>query len=292
MAMLIWGLALVWVPLRAETDPQWLAGQEAALAASLTEGELFEVNQLLMTSGTVAQIAAFPAMVKAGFQQSVQQSETLSQGQMMAILDAADQSLSAGKVLTSVRDQVARQLSPAEVRQLAAWYQSETGRRVMLNGQDVNSPEIMQQVLRDASNLLADKSRLALAERLDTLQQSTELAMDVQELAGRAIFSATRRAMFPDRPVDMESFQLYFLLNEPELRRNTRQMVLVTTLYAMKNLDVEDIEALEDFAGSTAARKFAEAQRTGFKTGVEEILNDWATDIAKVLLGDRQPVQG
>lgn len=265
--------------------PKFLFIAFISLFCSLSIASTREDNldRLFLLSGITKQVGEFPGMVKAGVMQGVQQGASIPENEISLILESVDKTILPSVILSEVQHSLEKSLSNDDIEKLLEWYESDLGKRITAAEEKASTPESYQQMMNSAQQLLANTKRLDLAARLDELLGATDMAIEIQEFSGVAVYSAIMTAMAPDQELNLASYKSQMAAMEPQIRANIQQLVSVSFVYSYQEIDDDSLAKYEAFLNRSITKKFNDSAIKGLNRGFEKVVTDWAGDLATIL---------
>lgn len=247
-----------------------------ALAAGIKTGSL---EQLMNLSGLNKQVSDIPAGVVAGVQQARQQGAPLSDEQVARLEKTIAISFQTQKIKSTISRQLKSALNEAEAQELLGWYKSDIGKKITKAEEKASEEAAYQEMVSQAQTLLADKERVKLAQRMDSLVKATELTLDIQKNAGTAVVVAISKAMNPEQPVDIKAIEKSMAAEEQNIRQQMEQLVTLALVYNYKDISIPEINKYIEFLQKPSTQKFNAQAVAGFKTALKESVNSLATSV-------------
>ena len=241
------------------------------------------LDKLLLLSGMTKQVGEFPGLVKAGVMQGVQQGASIPENEVSLILHSADKTILPSVILAEIRHSLEKSLSNEDIEKLLEWYESDIGKRITAAEEKASTPEAYQQMMNSAQQLLADTKRVEVAARLDELLGATDMAMEIQEFSGVAVYSAIMTAIAPDQELNLDAYKSQMAAMQPQMRANIQQLVAVSFVYSYQEIDDDSLAAYEAFLNRSITKQFNDSTIKGLNRGFKKVVADWAGDIAAIL---------
>lgn len=258
----------------------------AALPARAATDEQFE--QLLELSGLTRQMQELPHVLRAGFEQGVQQGAPLPRDVMAGIVASVDRHIDPAVILDEIRYAVLKRLDQADISDLLAWYQSDFGRRITAAEVAASGAAAMDDMAAMADELLALEERVAWAQRLDALIGMSQMNYAIQSEVGAAVYRAILSAVNPGEAVDLAPFEEQMSLVEEDLYAMMQQMVVLNIVYTYRDLDMPALERYAEFLNKPVALAFNKSAAQGMQAGLVKVMDAWVTDVIRVALEHRE----
>ena len=240
------------------------------------------LDRIMALSGLNKQVAEFPGMVGAGVEQARQQGSAIPDAEFSEMQRAIESAFQASEILSAISREVKISTSEAGAKELLAWYESDLGRKITIAEEKATTPAAYQEMIREAQSLLADEERVKYAKKLDSLLSSTDMAMQLQETTGLAVFTAMSTAMNPDQPVNVEAFKAQMSAQAQQLRANIEQLVIVSYVYSYKHIDTESIEKYVKFLEQPNTKRFNYSVIKGTKYALDQSIRKMANSMAAI----------
>lgn len=242
----------------------WL--QAVAVVAAVSESS---INELMQLSGITKQVDYYPAMIKAGLDESRQQGGAIPEREYEAILRAVQRSVKPAEINSGIRFALQTSLNDADVEHLLGWYRSAAGRAVTAAEEQGATPEAYARMLADSESLLADQSRLAFARRLDSILGLTDFTLAIQESTSIAVYAGVLAVVQPQVPLNMVELKQQVRATLEQNRSAIEQMVLISTVYSYKSIDLDTLRDYEAFLRDPRTETFNRKVIAGLGAGLE-----------------------
>ncbi len=249
------------------------------LAGEISEGSLDKLQAL---SGLDKQVAELPGMVRAGVEQARQQGSPIPDAEFNEVMSSIVSAFQPSVILSTIGMEIKNNISESEAKDLLAWYESDLGRRITKAEENASTPAAYQEMIKNAQILLADEKRVESAKKLDSLLNATGMAMQLQENAGVAVFTAISTVKNPGQPVNMEAFMAQMTAQEPQIRANIEQLVVLSFVYSYKDIDIASIEKYIIFLERPNTKKFNDSVLKGMKYAFNQSVEIMAKSLAVV----------
>ncbi len=269
--------------MKANTPTLYLMTVTALICLLTAPARADGIDRLLGQSGLTQQVNEFPAQVKAGFMQGIQQGGPIPDGVLAALSDSIDNSIAPAVILDEIRTSIKQAVSDDEVATLLDWYSSDIGKKITAAEAEASKPESYQYIMNNATQLLSDTRRVEMAHKLDALIGATDMAMDIQEFSGQAVYTAIMTAMVPEQKVDLSGYKAQMAAIEPQARESIRQLIAASFVYTYRNLDDSTLNQYMDYLSRPLTRRFNDAAIAGLNKGFETVVTRWADEVAAIL---------
>ncbi len=253
-----------------------------------------DIDMLLEQSGISKQVAEFPALVKSGFMQGIQQGAPVPGEVAVAMANSLDESIKPSMILDDIHSSIEAQLSEDDIDSLLSWYESDTGKAITAAEVAASTPEAAEAIMANGKQLLADTDRVQIAQELDQLLGATDLAMDIQEHSSSAVYSALMAAVQPDQAPDLDGFKAQMSAVEPQMRADIQQLIAAQFVYTYRDIDDSTMAEYVDYLKQPATQRFNKATMAGLNSSFEKATNDWASKLADIIksAAEEQGAQG
>ncbi len=244
------------------------------------------VNRILEESGLKGQVEQFPGMVKSGLAQAREQGHPISESVYQNLLSSIDGAVVPEDIMAEVRGTLLKALQPQEAQQLLAWYQSPLGKEVTQAEVAATTPQAYQQMMNQIDTLMQDKNRVQFARIMDELVGGTDMAVHLQEYMRIAVYSAVMAANHPGAPLDIEPFKAQMEAASGQMRAETEKFIILSTVYAYRNISLSKLEQYETYLMSPLAREFHKVVGRGLSQGLEVAVSKLANALVTSLKSD------
>ncbi len=251
-------------------------GASTAWSADISSDSL---DRLITLSGIKKQVAEIPGMVRLGAEQARQQGARISDADFEKVLKAMDGAFQSSEIVGTISLEIRKSISESDAKKLLAWYESDLGRKITIAEEKASTPKAYQEMMATAKSLLADEKRVELARRLDEIINVTDMMMQLQEFTGIAVFTAISKALNPDQPVQVETYKSRMRESENQIRTNIRQVVIISSVFSYKDIDIESIKKYVDFNDSPNMRHFNDGVKLGMKNALNTAIEKMATSL-------------
>lgn len=247
--------------------------------SSLSYAEVSDrsLDRILDLSGLKTQMEQFPEMIKAGMEQSKQQGTPLADTQYNSMLMAVDESVLPSEIIEEIRSSLKKSITEEDAQQLLRWYESDLGREITRAEVDSSTPEAYQQMMESAQSLLENTERVEFANRLDALLGATDMAVNLQEYTGIAVYSAIMTAMQPNKPLDLEPVKAQMKASISQARTAIKQLVTLTFVFSYINIETNKLNKYENFLNNSTTKKFnnvvIESMNRAFEGTISKLAN-------------------
>lgn len=258
------------------------------LASPLSVGAVSDksLDRLVELSGLEEQVSQFPAVIKAGVYQAIQEGEETSAEEQLVLLNSVDKAIVPSQMLKSIKESLASTLSEREVNDLLFWYDSELAKEITEAEMRASTPEAFQGVINEAATLVQRADLIEYSRQLDLLLGMTDKTVELQEKSSTAVYLAMMTVMQPGEPVDVSPLKQQLESMRAQMRADTEQMVILSFAYTYKSLDKEKLEKYKLFLSTPSATKFNKFVMNSMFGELEVAIANWAKELASLLQKD------
>jgi hypothetical protein len=246
------------------------------------------IDELLDLSGLTMQVNQFPDLIKAGVERAKYEGTPIPDDEYNLLLNSVDDSILSSEIIEGIRSSLKKSIDEKDVKNLFAWYKSELGREITQAEESATTPAAYQQMMQSARSLLANKERIAFANRLDTLLGATDMTMDIQEQSNIAIYSAIMTAMRPNIPLNLEPLKVQMDATREQMYAGIKQMVNISFVYTYQNIEKENLTKYESFLDEPSTMKFNKIIKKGLKRELKVSVSKWAETLAMLYKSKQQ----
>jgi hypothetical protein len=233
------------------------------------------LDKLMVLSGLNKQIAEFSAGIQAGIAQEKQQNPSISDAEFKHLQKAIETGFQPSKILDTIKTELKNDLSEGDAEYLLSWYESDLGKRITKTEVEASTSDSFREMMENSQRYLGDKDRVWMAKRLDFLMGATDKVVQIQMNTSTAVFSSFSTAMNPEKPVNIEAFKSQISSQEPQVRANTEQFMVLSLAYAYKDIDLANLKKYAHFLEHPIAARFNDSvfkgMDNGFLSGVGEM---------------------
>ena len=159
----------------------------------LSAGEIKEDSlvKLMVLSGLNKQVTVLQEMIMTGMERERQQQELPIPDEIFKEMqESVKSSFRAAEILSITATEIKKNISESEAKELLAWYESDTGKRIKKAEEDASTPAAYQEMIKEARSLFADAKLVQYARIIDNLANVTEMAFQLQLNTGIAVLTA------------------------------------------------------------------------------------------------------
>jgi hypothetical protein len=212
--------------------------------------------------------------------QARQQGSALPGNLHQSMLNSVDATILPSEILNEISSSLKKQINESEVKQLITWYESDLGKKITAAEEQASTPEAYQMMAQSAQTLLGNTKRVEFAKKLDKMLKVTDMTLNMQESSGIAVYSALSTAMDPSKPLQLDKLEAQLAAQRPQIRAQIEQMVIISFVYAYRNIDIEDLKKYENFLSQENSRKFNNTVVAAMNRGMEASVSKLAKEIA------------
>lgn len=240
-------------------------------AVSATKAQ--KIEKLLDTSGLEEQIRAFPGMLRAGLRE---QWPEVSAKEQKIFIESAEQTISSGPLLQSMRREMNDSLNDSQLGQLIEWMDSELGKKVTQARNHVTTEDDSIGSTKLLPGWLKDAKRLSQAAELDRLSGLSTTGSEIALLTIRVMFK-TMAEYYGLGYSEYESF----LENEYQsIKREIVEEVKPATLQVLVSgfgtLSEKEIDRYLQWSATPIAQQFFRIQNKALLNGTSSMFQNWA----------------
>lgn len=251
-----------------------------AWSGDISKGSL---DKLMVLSGLNKQMSELPNMVINGMEESSTQESEMPDVIYNDFKKAIEKSFLPADILKIISQEIKQNFSEAEARKILEWYESDIGRKITKAEEAASTPAALEEMRRQAAFLISDQERLALAEKIENVTHGTDMVMRMNENTSMAVFSAFASTKEQGRQEDMKAFKAQLSEKMQESKPQIREMIIVSNIYSLKDIDIAGIEKYIKFMEIPAAQKFNKAVMKGmekaFAQSTEKLVKSMAASV-------------
>lgn len=231
-----------------------------------------------------------PGTVRAGIMQAKQKGANIPDAEFTEMTNIIVNSFQPSNLIKAVRSELKGNLSGAEARALLEWYESDVGKKITATEEAASTPESYNVMIQNAQKLLADEKKLAMAKRVESALNSVDMAMQIQEHTGIAVFTAIMTAVEPTKKLDIEPFRAQMSAQYPQIRARLEQFIHLTLIHSYKDLDDDTMNKYVAFLEKPGTKKFNASIMTGMTNAIKFSTELMAQDMAQLFknIADKQ----
>jgi hypothetical protein len=228
-----------------------------ALALPAQGAQEAELDELLELSGFARQIDHVPAGIEAGISQQLGALGQSAPDLVDALFSAIDAAFDHDAILLRAREALAARLDEDMIETLLAWYRSPAARRITEGEVEGSDPGFATAMIEVAPELLVDAERVARAQQFNSIIDPVDALVAENRRSVIATFLLLQASTPGAGDVDLEELEAILDAQEPTLRLQLIQSMLVTTLFMHRAVPLDDLDAYLDFARTPAYAVFA-----------------------------------
>jgi hypothetical protein len=262
-----------------------------AWSGDISKGSL---DKLMALSGLNRQVSDLPAIVQSNVDASSQQESSVMPDDVSADLTKEiKKAFSASEILNVIGLEIKQNLSESEARSMLEWYESDIGKKIIKAEEAASTPAAQDEMMRNATILIGDQNRLALAEKIENILHATDISIQINEGTAFAAFTAFSIVKEPGQREDVKVFKSGLSEKMQTMKSHIQEMVIVSNIYIYKDIDTAGIEKYIKFLESPAARKFNNALTKGIekalKQATDKMAKSFAADFKKYNESSKKP---
>jgi hypothetical protein len=200
------------------------------------------IAQIVAASGMDELLEQLPGIVSMGFDQ--QPPPPVEQEAFYRLKATMLQSFDPANTKPALVRFIEKRYDAQRYAEVAAMLDSPLSKKMTALGLQASTPEAMQEMMQFANSMLSQPSpqRLALVERLDKAQQSTESMVDIQMMMPSAMMKNMNRIVPADKKIaDDEIVQMLAQMREQSLPQ-ARQFIQLNTVYMYRSVSDDELE--------------------------------------------------
>ena len=250
-----------------------------------------DIDRILKLAGIEAQVEQIPELIKAGMRQAELDDQLISKSDFDTMLIRTDDTILPAEIIAEVRGALEASLSEADIAELLAWYESDLGREINALEEKAGSPEALERMSAQATELLERTERVEFARRIDAIVGATDLTLSIQEYTGIAVFSAITLALRPESAAqEIQRFREQMAAMRPQFREPMERTIIVSFVYTYLPLDAQKLDRFEAFLTRPATRRFNHNVAEGLGRGLGKSIASWALALAEIFANREQQI--
>lgn len=263
----------------------------ATICSGLSEaGELSKssLDTLLTDSGTIKQVSEFPRLLSLSMDQARRRDEaihnnpTMSDAEYVKLVTTMTEAFKPENILRTIGTELKQNVSEKDAKNILAWYNSDLGKRIKDAGEIMPATRAYQNMNSTASDLLADKKRVQFAKKVDALLHITDTTMQFHVNIALAMFVAFSSEINPNQPVDTKEFRKRLTAHMQKGRPGIERLVILSTVYAYRNIDMNSLEKYLAFLQSPGTLRFNKSMINGRKMGMNQAMEKMARAVVSL----------
>lgn len=246
------------------------------------------IDELYVKSGLKKQLAALPMAIKTQFESSLQQQE-LSKSDPETnklIADLFVEKFSSQDIEDGIKKFFSTSMNNIEVQQVLAWLNSGIGKTITKMEEEASTSEAYAAMAGYADTLSTvppSKKYLgqieALAKNIKAVESTVDMTINMQMAMALAIAS-TQPDFTPDV---MKMIAQQLELARPTLTAAVSQHVVVSMLFAYRDLPENDLQAYIDFTASSVGVKYNRTTSAGMTKVFMEASQEFGSAMVRAL---------
>lgn len=239
------------------------------------------LSELMALSGLNKQVASLPEMVGAGVAQARQQGAPIPDAEFAEVKKSIVSAFKPSVMISAVGKEIKNNVTESGAKKLLVWYKSSLGKKITKAEEDASTAAAYQQMMKEAQTLLADKKRVKIAQELDRLVNATDMAMQLQESSGVAVYTAVTSALNPGKPVNIEPYLNQVKAQQQQMRANIQQLVMVSFVYSYKTIKIAEMQKYLKFLKRPHTKKFNDSVIKGMNSAFNQSISKMAKSLAQ-----------
>lgn len=240
------------------------------------------LNALLNAAGVDEMVNQFPATVKLGILEAQQQQGALSEKEVNAMLQAADETIVPANILSGIRQSLSGALDDEQIATLMRWYESPLGKAFTEAEAKSGTEEAFAAMSAEAPALMKNQQLIAQVQKIDQLLNATDITVNFYEQVQLAIFAGLMSALQPDVPLDMDNMKQELGAIRQQSTANVQQMVTVSLAYAYKDFTAEELDQYIAFLSTPDANRFNQIAVKSMISELEASFMAWAKRVGEI----------
>jgi hypothetical protein len=226
------------------------------------------------------QTAEIPGLVLAGIDGSRQQHPHISDEMVSKMKNVVNGAFNTEEILNTIKLGFQGQITVAEAKELLHWYESDLGYKITDAEEQGSTPEAYRAILAQAKTLIANQEMMNIAIEMDNLVNVTDFSLELSKSTALAVFTAITTIMDPDAKKKIAQFKGQLSMLEEQMRSNTRQMVLLSFVYAYREIKPQSLRIYIEFLKKPVSKKFNDLVLKSFKSAIGKSIDMMAWNLA------------
>lgn len=252
-----------------------------------------DIDKVIGASGLGQVIAELPDRFSASFESARNNDGyPLPTEDMDAVRKIVYSAFQAKYVRAQITRAIRQNLTGIDANALLTWYESDLGHKINQLHERARTPEAKQDMQRRAKALLLSESRVQVARQLDTIAGDTNLALQVQDLAMTALYTAFWERTHKQRPLDLERLHTELAESAPSRRARILNAHVLESVYAYRSLNLRKLKEYVAFMESPAAIALYRAVNLGLTNAFDASISQFSRALAEHYKPEPQPGTG
>lgn len=234
-------------------------------------------------TGVDKQMASVPELMKSVINQESKKWPSILDAENKEIQALVVKAFDASEIIRCIKIQVQENISESNAKYLFVWYESELGRKITKAEENASTTAGYQEMMKNAQILLADKKRVVLANQIENLINTTDMALQMQENTGVAIVIATAALMNPGQALNIQAVRTQMAARFEKTRASVRQMIILSFVYSYKDIGITSIEKYISFLEKPSTRDFNKHMMYGIQYAFNQSINKMAAALAPLM---------
>lgn len=227
------------------------------------------IDRLLKASGAEVQIRLIPDAMREFGRSALGQNISSDNDNGMDIEPIVSQLASPEGFFKEIRSRLNAGLTEADAALLLAWFDSPQGQRITRAEEESSTPAAIRDMRRRAASLMLNERRVATAKTINTLNDSNEMFLALQEQMIFRIIDEIRKVNKSKTQGDINELKATLDQNRGDRLAMLEQGSIISLVYTYKKLEYSLIDEYIKFLETPAARKFSTAIKEGMRAELE-----------------------
>jgi len=250
-------------------------------AEKITDSSL---DKLMSLSGINKQFSknSVSDMVLMGIESAKKDVEGISDIEFADMKIGIGNAFSAEDLLKRIRDEIKKNVSESETKNLFIWYESDLGKKITKAEEKASTAEAFKEMCNNAETLLKEKKRVELAQKMDESLNISDTMVQLQIKTAAAVFIAISIAMEPDKKVNLKAFKENLKIRKPQMIKKTKEMSILSLVYSYRNISIDSLKKYIEFVENPKTKNFNDAAMSGIKKALNHSIKKMAKSLAKL----------
>lgn len=247
---------------------------------ALSNENNIDIDRLLVQSGVNEQIQQFPNAMAF----KIEQIYTLGQcdeNSLTTINNAITKTINKTSMKNIVLNDVAQQLTAAELQELGNWYNSPLGKKITQLEQASSNTKAYGKMRTDGDQLLSDKKRLALMEEIDNIIHATDWGVNVELQSTIAMLGGLAQIQHKNITANLVQFASAIDEQKALLRPQVKKSILLWYMYTYKSLTTDELTAYIEFLQKNNTQKFNTISLKSLSHAITTVVEDFIITIER-----------
>ncbi|MCX7040862.1 MAG: DUF2059 domain-containing protein [Spirochaetes bacterium] len=226
------------------------------------------VQTLLIKSGISKQMAQLPQVAQASLVQANQQSQKMSQEELVVVSSLVAEVFDTTVMIDSARDVIQANMSDGDILAVLTWLDSPLGTRLTKLEEEAASVSAYQEMQAMAEQLMTNAGRVALMKRLDSAVRATESGIAFSLNSQSATVLALTAPMPMEQRPSVEDITRMVNKNQEQVLPYIEHQVVLSFLYTYRTITDAEVERYIVFAQSESGKKYHDVVIQGLHDAV------------------------